>query len=314
MLDKIVFGVDVSKAQLDYICLPGGKPARVANTPVGVKGLISKIKKTNPDLVILEATGGYQNLLVEQLHNHSVPVKVVNPRQVRDFARSHNQLAKTDKLDALILAEFALSRELEPDLPSDPDRRFLSALQQRRRQLVDMLTLETGHLEHTPVEFQEGLLAHIAFLKDDISNLEKQIKATVKNRKDFAAQDEIMQSIPGVGCVVSTTIIAELPEITQVNRKQIAALVGVAPFNRDSGRYRGQRHIWSGRKKVRHAMYAAMRACLLFNPVIKGWFERFRAAGKAYKVAVIACVRKLLLVIRAMLISGTKWQENKLIA
>lgn len=308
--NKNVVGIDVSKATLDYTWRPNGTAKHVANTAQGIAKLVEHIKQIAPEIVVLEATGGYQNALVESLHQASLPVKVVNPRQVRDFARSLNRLGKTDALDARTLAEYGQSRELKADRPRDANRIALSQLLLRRRQLHDLITIEKGHREHASESIAAGITELITLMGSLLKSIDTEIQGLKKRVPEFATHDAILQSIPGVGPVVSATLYAEMPELPDLNRKEVAALVGVAPFNKDSGKYRGQRHIWSGRSKVRATMYCAMRSGIIWNPVIKSWFERFRAAGKPYKVAVIACVRKLLVVIRAMLKNGTKWDNS----
>ncbi len=308
--DKVIVGIDVSKSTLDYTWLPGGTARQTPNTASGIAELVKHIRKISPDMIVLEATGGYQSALVESLHEALLPVKVTNPRQVRDFARSLNRLGKTDKLDAKTLAEYGQSRELKADQPRDVNRKALSRLLLRRGQLQDLISMERGHMEHADGAIAVGIKEHLTLMACLLKDVDKEIQEVKKSVPEFAAHDEIVQSIPGVGPVVSATLYAEMPELPELNRKELAALVGVAPFNKDSGKYRGPRHIWSGRSKVRTTMYCAMRAGIIWNPVIRSWFERFRAAGKAYKVAVIACVRKLLVVIRAMLKNGTKWDQN----
>ena len=310
MESKIVMGVDVSKSSLDYAVLPGKITNQASNTQAGVKQILKLARTKQVTLVVLEATGGYQNLLVEALHEASVPVKVVNPRQVRDFARSLNRLGKTDALDAISIAEFALSRVLTPDVQKPAHQVQLSHLLLRREQLQGMITAEKGHLEHAPAALASGIVQHLTLMESLLKTVDTEIRELISSVPDYAAADKLLQSVPGVGPVVSATILAELPELPVVSRKQAAALVGVAPFNKDSGKFRGKRHIVAGRSKVRKVMYCAMRACLRWNSVVKGWFDRFMAAGKPYKVAVIACVRKLLIVLRAMLITSTPWQTK----
>lgn len=300
-------GIDVSKGTLDIFQLPQGKGRQVSNTPEGIQELLNGIKPNPVDLVVLEATGGYQNLLVEALHANAIPVKVANPRQVRDFARSLNRLGKTDALDAKTIAEYGLSRELRPDVPRTALQMQLSRLLLRRDQLQTMITIEKGHREHAHKSFVAGIQEHLTLMDGLLKAADKEIREIIRSIPEYARADQIMQSVPGVGPVVSATILAELPELTLTGRKQAAALVGVAPFNRDSGKYRGRRHIYAGRCKVRTTMYCAMRACLRWNPVIKEWFDKFISAGKPYKVAAVACVRKLLIVLRAMLINNTTW-------
>ena len=308
---NIVVGIDVSKATLDYTWLPNGQTRQAANSPTGIAGLIKELGKISPVLVVVEATGGYQNSLVEALHTENIPVKVANPRQVRDFARSLNRLGKTDKLDARTLAEFGRTHAFAGDRPKSEGRVALSRLIVRRNQLTAMITAERGHLEHASGTIAAGIREHIGLMTALLKSVESNVREIIRTIPGFALQDSLVQSIPGIGPVVSATLLAELPEITEAGRKEVAALVGVAPFNRDSGKYRGQRHIAGGRAKIRNALYCAMRSCLRFNQVVRSWFDKFIAAGKAYKVAVIACVRKLLVVIRAMLINQTRWNPQR---
>lgn len=307
----VIVGVDVSKSTLDYTWLPDGKAKHVTNTTRGIATLIKEIQKVCPQITVLEATGGYQNNFVAAMHEAGLPVKVVNPRQVRDFARSLNRLGKTDALDARTLAEFGQSRKLIADRPKVPQLAQISYLLKRRDQIQDMITAEKSHLEHTPEKYQKNMRELIDILLKHLHAADKEIKEIMSSNPDFATKDAIIQSIPGVGPVTAATLIAELPELSALGRKQACALVGVAPFNRDSGKYRGQRHIWAGRSQIRKVLYCAIRPCLRFNPTVNAWFERFRKAGKPYKVAVVACMRKLLVIIRSMLISVTQWEQKK---
>lgn len=311
MLESIFVGIDVSKKTLDYTWLPDGKPMLTENTPAGIARLIDTLVGLTPKLIILEATGGYQTPVTLALYQSNIPYKVVNPRQVRDFARSMNRLGKTDKLDALTLAQFGQSRELVPDTPKPQELVDISYFLHRREQLQRMITAEKNHLEHTPVVCQGEVKAIIKTLNNSLKAIDKQISQKIKATPELAKQDRIIQSIPGVGPVTSATILSCLPEISRLGRKELCSLAGLAPFNRDSGKYRGQRHIYGGRANVRKVLYSALRPCLQFNPVIKMWFDRFILAGKAYKVAAIACIRKLLVVIRAMLQTNSSWDSNK---
>lgn len=310
MQNEIFVGIDVSKSTLDYTWLPNGKAMQTPNTSKGIKALIKVLQDMRPQMVAMEATGGYQSAVANALHEAGLPYSVVNPRQIRDFARSLNRLGKTDKLDALSIAQFAQSRKLVPDTPKTPEQVEMAYLLRRRDQLQAMLTAEKGHLEQTPERFKKQLHEHMGILTQSLKSMDKQLQELIKKIPAMSQQDAIIRSIPGVGPVTSATILAHLPEITHVGRKQVSALVGVAPFNRDSGRYRGQRHIFAGRAQVRKVLYCILRPCLQCNPVIKKWFNHFISLGKPYKVAAIACVRKLLVVIRAMLISNTHWNPN----
>lgn len=308
MQNATFVGIDVSKATLDYTCLPGGRSGQVSNNSGGIVKLIRSLKELNPKIAVFEATGSYHQKIAQALYQAGIPYKTANPRQVRDFARSFNRMCKTDKVDALVLAEYGQSRELIPDTPKSESAATISALLLRRGQLNDMITAENNHLEHADTHLREFVLEHIGQLKKYLQACDKEIRSIVAADAALCARDKLLQSVPGVGPVLSATLLAELPELGVLNRKQIAALVGVAPYNRDSGRYRGQRHIMHGRAKVRGVMYAAMRAALIWNPLIKAWFTRFREAGKAYKVAVIACVRKLLVILNSMIKNSSHWK------
>ncbi len=312
MSAQIFVGIDVSKNNLDYTWLPDGKAHRVTNTLKGFSTLLDDLRKLNPTIVVLEATGGYERRVIKAMQEADIPVKVLNPRQVRDFARSLNLLSKTDKQDAYLLARFAQSRHLAPDEPANPNRESLACLLKRREQLISMITMEKSHFEHAPADIAVEIRDNIAQLQARVKKLDKDIDDGITSNPDFSVQDKIQQSIPGVGPILSATLIAHLPELGKLNRKQLAALVGVAPFNRDSGAFRGQRHIHAGRRNVRRALYNVMRSAITWNPVVKKWFERYRTAGKAYKVAVVACMRKLLTVINTMITTATLWNPRSL--
>ena len=307
-MQKVVVGIDVSKKTLDYVYLPGGKPKQVTNNLAGFDSIIRDLRDKDIHIVVLEATGGYQTALVTALHQAAIPLKVVNPRQVRDFARSMNRLAKTDKLDAVILAEYARSRELPPDTPKDSTLLLIEKLLLRREQLLSMVTMEKGFRENTNGTMREHIEEHIKMLESQVYSIDRDIRAAIKSSQSLETKNTLLQSVKGVGPVVAATLIACLPELGQLNRKEIAALVGLAPFNRDSGILRGKRHIWAGRAKIRRVMYCAMRSSVTWNPTIRTWFERFRVAGKPYKVAMIACMRKLLVILNSMVKTGTPWQ------
>lgn len=311
-MQNIIVGIDVSKATLDYTWLPDGRPEQVSNNKEGIVKLIRLLKKLKPKIAVMEATGGYHRALAKALHDAEIPFKTANPRQVRDFARSLNRLCKTDKVDALILAQYGQSRELVPDSLKGEAASALSSLLLRREQLNAMITEENNHLEHIDGDLREQISEHIKQLKKYLQGCDKEIRKLIAADPALSARNALLQSVPGVGPVLAATLLTELPELGVLNRKQIAALVGVAPYNRDSGKYRGQRHIMHGRAKVRKVMYAAMRATLMYNSVVKIWFERYRSAGKAYKVAVIACVRKLLVILNSMAKTNTLWNPPQL--
>jgi transposase len=307
-MQNIVVGIDVSKKTLDYVCLPGGSPKQVSNDSAGFASIIHALWDKDIRIVVLEATGGYQTAVVAALHQADIPLKVVNPRQVRDFARSMNRLAKTDKIDAIMLAEYASSRELHPDAPKNATLVLIEKLLLRREQLLAMMTMEKGFKENTDGGIRQRIEEHIQLLAEQVKNIDGEIRIAVKSNQKLGAKNALLQSVKGVGPIVAATLIACLPELGQLNRKEIAALVGLAPFNRDSGKFRGQRHIWAGRAKIRRVLYSAMRSSVIWNSTIKTWFEHFRAAGKPYKVAVVACMRKLLIILNSMVKTGTPWQ------
>ena len=310
MKRRCIIGIDVSKYSLDCFYYPEETIHQEVNTNRGIDTLIRNLKNISPDIIIVEATGQYHRLLVEKLHHSLLPVKVVNQRQVRNFARSLNKLCKTDAIDAKILDEFSLSRCIISDTPKSEHGTKLSALLVRREQLQFLITQEKCHIESTEGQYAHYIEAILDTLKAQLKEIDASISQVVKKDEKFAQDNKIIQSIPGIGPIVSATILTECPEITRIGRKQLAFLVGVAPFNRDSGRFRGQRHITAGRAKIRKVLYCAMRPCLRWNSTVRNWFEHFLSSGKPYKVAVVACMRKLLMVLRAMLISQRRWHPS----
>ena len=310
MHTKNIVGIDVSKATLDLNWLPDGEHKKLSNSREGIVKLIELLEKISPELVVLEATGGYHRGPVEAMQAAGIAVHVANPRQVRDFARSLNKLCKTDKVDAAVLAQYGQSREFRPTVPRTDGQRAISELLLRRDQLNDMVVAENNRLEHASLAMAADIKEHVALMKRHLLHCDKEIRRHIDADAGFSRLDQIIQSVPGFGPVVSATLISELPELGILNGKEIASLVGVAPFNRDSGGYRGQRHIWSGRARIRCALYAAMRATLVFNARVRCWFERFIGRGKAYKVAVIACIRKLLVILNSMVKTNTLWRAD----
>ena len=239
-----------------------------------------------------------------------LPCAVINPRQVRDFAKATGQLAKTDRLDAGILAQFADRIRPIPRPMPDPETKALSDLMSRRRQLIEMVTAEKNRLQCTPPGWRADVQSHITWLEGRLARLQEKLEALIKTSPTWRVNDELLQSVKGVGPVLSTTLLADLPELGTLNRKKIAALVGVAPFNRDSGTMRGKRTVWGGRAQVRAVLYMGTLAATRHNPVIKAFYTRLLAAGKAKKVALTACMRKLLTILNAMIKNQTAWQEN----
>lgn len=300
-------GIDVSKAQLDVAVRPSGETWTVAHDEAGLSGLVARLHTLAPVLIVVEATGGWEVALVGALAAALLPVAVVNPRQVRDFARSTGTLAKTDRLDAQSLAHFAEALRPQPRSLPNGQAQELSALLQRRRQLVDMLTAEKNRLPLAARRIRPQLQAHIAWLQRQISQFDDDLRELLRSSPLWRDKEDLLRSAPGVGPVLATTLVAALPELGTLTRQQIAALVGVAPLNRDSGTLRGRRTVWGGRAQVRTVLYMSTLVAVRHNPVLAVFYQRLRAAGKAPKVALTACMRKLLTILNAMLKHHTRW-------
>lgn len=300
-------GIDVSKDYLDIGVRPGGKPERIRNREAEIDQLVQQLKDLQPALIVLEATGGLEMPVAAALAVAGLPVAIVNPRQVRKFAEATGQLAKTDKIDALVLAHFAEAIRPAPrDLP-DAQAQQMSALLARRRQLVEMLAAEKNRLHSAIAQVRPRLKAHIAWLEQELDDLDRDLNQAVKDSPIWREKETLLRSVPGVGPVLARTLLFELPELGCLSHKQIAKLVGVAPLNRDSGRLQGKRTIWGGRAVVRTALYMAMLSAIRFNPAIKTFYEHLVKAGKPKKAAMTACMHKLLTILNAMLRDGTPW-------
>jgi len=304
-------GIDVSKAVLDVHVLPSAQAWSTANDAPGIAGLVARLGRAGNALVVMEATGGYQHEAAVELSRAGAAVAVVNPRQVRDFGRATGRLAKTDGISAEVLALFAERIRPPARFVSDEELELLGAFTMRRRQLLEMLTAEKNRqgVARAP-EVRQELEDHISWLKKRLKDTDAKLDRAVRKSPLWRAKDEILQSTPGVGPVVSRTLIAELPELGKLNRKQIAALVGIAPFARDSGTLHGRRTVWGGRASVRTALYMAALVGVRFNPVLREMYQRLLAAGKLRKVALVACMRKLLVILNAMVRTGTEWQDS----
>lgn len=310
MTHPLIFvGIDVSKAQLDVALRPPGRFV-VPNDDAGIAQLLERLKATSPTLIILEATGGIELPLTGALATAGLPVVVVNPRQIRDFAKATGQLAKTDALDAQILAHFADVVRPEPRPLPDAQTQELAALVTRRRQLIEMLTAEKNRLASARVIVRTQLRAHITWLEQALDQANTDLAEAIRQSPVWREKEELLRSVPGIGPVLTTTLLANLPELGTLTHKQIAALVGVAPLNRDSGTLRGKRTVWGGRAQVRAALYMAAIVAARFNPVIRAFYQRLCAAGKAKKVALVACMRKLLTIVNAMLKHRTPWRQR----
>jgi transposase len=309
MAVPVYAGVDVAAAHLDVAVRPGGEAWRAANDEAGVAALAARLAALGPALVVLEATGRAEAPLVAALAAAGLPVAVVNPRQVRDFAKAVGQLAKTDALDAAVLARFGEAVRPEPRPLPDAATQELRALLARRRQLVEMLVAERNRLGGAPPRVRALVEAHVAWLRRQQAEVEAALAAAVRASPVWRAREELLRGVPGVGPVLALTLLAALPELGTLDRKGIAALAGVAPLNRDSGAARGRRAVWGGRAAVRAPLYMAALVAARHNPAIRAFYRRLRAAGKPPKVALTACMRKLLTILNAMVRDNTRWEE-----
>ena len=307
---RLFVGIDVAKAALAVFMGSAGMAFSVANDEVGIRDLVRQLVPT--DFVILEATGGLETPVASALAAAGIAVAIVNPRQVRDFARATSRLAKTDRLDAEVLARFGEAVRPEARRLADEQAQALEALVTRRRQLVEMLTAEKNRRARAPKVLHRSIDEYIRWLEKRLSGFDDELGQLIHNTPLWHERDELLRSVPGVGKVLSSTLLAQLPELGMLNRKQIAALAGLAPFNRDSGSMRGSRCIWGGRAQVRRVLYMATVAGVRSNPVIRTFHLRLRANGKHAKSALIACMRKFQVIFNAMLHHKTHWQTPAL--
>lgn len=309
MNTPVCVGIDVSQSQLDVAVRPG-TGFSVSNDEAGWATVVAQLRPLALVRIVVEATGGLEVPLVGALAAARLPVIVVNPRQVRDFARATGQLAKTDALDAQILAHFAdVIRPPSRPLP-DAQTQALAALVARRRHLVEMLTAEKNRLRTAAPAIRRSLCQHLVWLQRERTQLNTELAETIRSSPVWRTTDDLLRSVPGVGPVLTTTVLANLPELGTLTHKQIAALVGVAPLNRDSGTFHGKRLVWGGRAHVRAALYMAAIVATRYNPVIKTFYQRLCQAGKAKKLALTACMRKLLTILNAMVKSRTPWRHG----
>jgi len=300
-------GIDVSKKQLDVAVLPDAKHKVYSNNEQGIKQLTSFLKSLSPSLIVLEATGGFEMPCVGVLAAEGIPVVVVNPRQIRDFAKATGRLAKTDTIDAHTIAKFGETVRPEIREIKNPEGQELAALNARRSQVIQMITAEKNRLATATKWTREDIKEHIAWLKERLDDVNDEIDKSIRNSPVWREKDDLLQSVPGIGPVASATLLSQLPELGTLNRKQIAALVGVAPLNRDSGIMRGKRSVWGGRSSIRCALYMATLVATRFNPIISAFYRRLCNAGKAHKVALTACMRKLLTILNAMMKNRVHW-------
>ena len=303
-------GIDVSKDQLDVAMRPSGDSGSMANDASGITEVVQRLAQLHPKLVVLEATGGLQMPLAAALATAGLPLSMVNPRQVRDFARATGRLAKTDRVDAQVLAHFADAVGPTPYPLPDAQTQELTALLTRRHQVVEMLTAEKNRLRTTRESMRQRVQDHIRWLEQDLADLDDDLERTLRESPLWREKDNLLRSVPGIGRVVSITLLADLPELGTLSRHQIAALVGVAPLNRDSGRFRGTRTVWGGRARVRAVLYMAALTASRYNPIIKAFYHRLCGVGKARKVALTACMRKLLIILNSMVKHQQTWAPD----
>jgi transposase len=306
----VYIGIDVAKESLDVHAWPAGQSFALSRDAEGLEALCERLAGLTPALVVIEATGGFEVTVAAALAAAGLPLAVVNPRQIRDFARATGRLAKTDALDAAAIAHFAAA--VKPPVRPLPDAaaRALGELVVRRRQVIEMMVAERCRAKQlSQRRLVKGVERHLAMLQKELSALEQDLDDAVRGSPVWHANEELLTSVPGVGEIVARTLIADLPELGTLDRKQIAALVGVAPFNRDSGQYRGRRTIWGGRASVRATLYMAALAAVRSNRAIAAFADRLRAAGKPPKLVLVACMRKLLTILNAILRDRRPWQH-----
>jgi transposase len=307
MGEAVYVGVDVAKRSLEVGVRPTGEVFTESNDQDGCARLARRLAQLGPTLVVLEASGGYERTLTGELGGAKVAVVVVNPRQTRDFARALGRLEKTDKVDALMRAEFA--ERIRPQVRELPDEqaRALAAVMVRRRQLVEMLVAEENRLGQAPKPLQHDLRSHIDFLRKQLHQLDQDLDQMLRQSPLWREQENLLRGVPGIGPVTCATLLADLPELGRLSRRQIAKLAGVAPLARNSGTLRGRRTVWGGRAKVRTMLYMATLSAVRYNPVLRAFHGRLRVAGKPNKLALVACMRKLLTILNAMLKHRTPW-------
>jgi transposase len=308
----IFIGIDVSKETLEFARYPSGECKSVAYEDTSIESLVGQLRELGPRLIVLEATGGFERSISRALTSAELPFTVVNPRHVRNFARATGQLAKTDRLDALILARYA--EAVRPAMRPLPDEatQQLKALTTRRRQIIEMMVAEKNRLVSAPKAVKQRIKAHLRWLEAELGRANKDLDQAIRQSPIWKENEDLLQSAPAIGPAVSRTLMAELPELGKLNRKQIAALVGIAPFNHDSGKFKGRRSIWGGRATVRGCLYMAALVATRHNPVIRTFYARLRTAGKCPKVALVACMRKLLTILNAMIKHRTRWANTNL--
>ena len=303
-------GIDVSKLQLDIAVRPDNKKWSVINSEANIAKIVETFNELSPQVIVIEATGGMEMPLVAALSHARLPVVVVNPRQVRDFAKAIGRLAKTDRIDSEILAHFGEAVKPDVRLLKDEETQMLTALVTRRRQVIEMLTAEKNRLGISPKVVHKDIQKHIDWLQARLEDIDRHLDSAIRKSPVWREKDDVLRSVPGVGPVLSLSMITGLPELGTLSRRQIAALVGVAPLNRDSGLFRGKRIVWGGRANLRAVLYMAALSASRVNPAISTFYRRLIEAGKKPKVALTACMRKLLTILNAMMKNRILWQAD----
>lgn len=306
--EKVYVGIDVAKANMDVAIYPSGQQWSFSNDDKGINQAVTRLRELSPELIVMEATGDIELPLTAALTVAGLPMVVVNPRQVRNFARAMGRLSKTDTIDAQVMAYFAATVQPKPRPMPDAQTQELSAILARRRQVIEMIVAERNRLGIANEAVRESIQDHIAWLEKELADVDNNLTRIIQESPLWKEKDELLRSVPGVGPVLSVTLLADLPELGTLNRRQIAALVGVAPLNRDSGTFRGKRSVWGGRAKVRAVLYMATLVATRHNAVIRAFYQRLYAAGKEKKVALTACMRKLLTILNAVIRSRSPWR------
>lgn len=312
--EKIYIGIDVSKTNLDVFILPKRKYMQFGNNAADIQRLIAKVKLFSNALVVLESTGGYEVPVSNALSKEHLKVGVINPRQIRDFAKASGRLAKTDKVDAEIIALFASKMEPQPNVVYDEKQQAIAANNARRRQLIDMIIAEKNRLDKAAPEQEKSIQRILDVLENELEHIEAIQKQYVSLDETLKEKKTILTSIKGIGDITATAMLCELPELGTLTSKQVASLAGLAPFNRDSGTLKGKRTIWGGRASVRNALYMPTLVAIKHNPQLREFYQRLCGAGKAKMTALIACMRKLLVIMNAMIKKKQCWvfEQNQL--
>jgi transposase len=311
-MESVSIGIDVSKASFVVAVAPTGERWTSETTPAAIDALVARVQRLTPAVLVVEATGGYERALVAVCAAAGLPVAVINPRQVRAFAQALGHTAKTDDIDADVLAAFGARVQPTPRPLADGATQALAALVLRRRQLIEMIGMERQRLEQAPPtgRITRDLRNHIRWLERRVSDVDDEIGTSIQASPIWRVHEDLLRSVPGVGPITARTLLAELPELGTLDRRAAAALVGVAPFNCDSGKHRGQRHIWGGRASVRTALYMAAVSATRHNPTLAAFYRRLRTAGKPAKVALVATMRKLITILNAMLKHQIRWNAE----